>query len=500
MVTAVSAASLLLVPSSTATAGPNDYEAQCFGVSQFGQCIGVGVIPKAYSDAHPNPTKLQLTCLRRQGSVCIGWTVRSIGEQPAASNAHFLGRCVIKTGTIPNEPGAYFELAGGDRAVLDANCDGIHQDSDWVVPAGSRTILHGPGPNRGLLNCVPIRCSMLANLTMVDGAQPGYITAGSCESVPPGPQLKSSGNFGVGEAIANLSVVPLGGFNNYCIYNSADVNIVVDEQGFFSYPNTGGALFRPQSSTRLTDTRIVSSLPLAAGTVTRVETSAPQGATAVMVNLTMVNGTSPGYITAGRCSTIGGFAQTQSSGNFAVSVAIANLAVVSIDPDGSFCIYNSAPVDLIADLQGSFVPASAGGQGFDASDAVRTLDTRTIGTGPPAAGSITRVATGVAPGSTAALVNLTMVDGAGPGYITADLCPALAPGPQTKSSGNFSAGTAIANLSVVPVDAAGSFCIYNSNQVNLVVDVQGAFSVNGSMQFFATAPTRSADSRVAVGS
>ena len=73
------------------------------------------------------------------------------------------------------------------------------------------------------------------------------------------------------------------------------------------------------------------------------------------------------------------------------------------------------------------------------------------------------------------LVNLAMTDGLGAGYITADKCSALQRGPQTKASGNHLAIFAIANLSVVPVDADGSFCIYNQTEVNLVVDLQGAF-------------------------
>lgn len=82
------------------------------------------------------------------------------------------------------------------------------------------------------------------------------------------------------------------------------------------------------------------------------------------------------------------------------------------------------------------------------------------------------------------LANLTMTDGDLPGYITADKCSSLVSGPQTKSSGNHGPGTAIANLTVVPVDPDGSFCIYNQSTVNLVVDIQGAFSSSGSQQYF----------------
>ena len=49
-------------------------------------------------------------------------------------------------------------------------------------------------------------------------------------------------------------------------------------------------------------------------------------------------------------------------------------------------------------------------------------------------------------------------------------------GPQTKASGNHVTFVAISNLSVVPVDADGSFCVYNQTSVHIVVDLQGLFS------------------------
>lgn len=105
------------------------------------------------------------------------------------------------------------------------------------------------------------------------------------------------------------------------------------------------------------------------------------------------------------------------------------------------------------------------------------------------------MSSGAAAGTTAVLVNLTMVGGATSGYITADKCSTLVAGPQTKSNGNHPANSAIANLSVVPVDADGSFCVYNEQPVHLVIDVQGSFSASGTQQFFPTTPTRVLDTR-----
>ena len=47
----------------------------------------------------------------------------------------------------------------------------------------------------------------------------------------------------------------------------------------------------------------------------------------------------------------------------------------------------------------------------------------------------------------------------------------------------------------MPVDADGSFCIYNQTSVHLVVDLQGSFSDTGTQEFFPMTPFRALDTR-----
>lgn len=215
------------------------------------------------------------------------------------------------------------------------------------------------------------------------------------------------------------------------------------------------------------------------------------GATAALVNLTMVGASVPGYITADRCSQLRNEPQSRSSGNHAGPPAVANLAVVGIDPDGALCVYSQVPASMVVDVQGSFAPGA--GLEFAPVAPRRLLDTRTTGPYVPA-GSITRVRTS-ATGARAALVNLTMVDGVMAGYVTADRCSALVAGPQSKSNGNHVAGTAVSNLSMVPLDDDGDFCIYNQVDVNLVVDIQGTFGTARGDRFDWTTPNRLIDTR-----
>jgi len=98
-------------------------------------------------------------------------------------------------------------------------------------------------------------------------------------------------------------------------------------------------------------------------------------------------------------------------------------------------------------------------------------------------------------GTTAVLANIGMVDGSRPGYITADACSALHTGEQSKSNGNYPVAAAVSNLSLVPVDSDGAFCIYNQTSVDLTVDVQGVLSLDGSQHFFPVPTSRVLDTR-----
>ena len=91
----------------------------------------------------------------------------------------------------------------------------------------------------------------------------------------------------------------------------------------------------------------------------------------------MVNGVGRGYITADRCSSMTAAPQAKSNGTIAGTAAIANLAVVPIDSDGSFCIFAQLPVDLVVDIQGASLPTGA------SSSSPFRRRTRVLDTRPP---------------------------------------------------------------------------------------------------------------------
>jgi len=334
--------------------------------------------------------------------------------------------------------------------------------------------------------------AVLTNLTMTRGRSAGYVTADACSALQPGPQERSNGNYLVNQTIANLAVVPIDPDGRFCITNQSPVDLVADVQAYLAPAAAGGLVFVASPASRALDTRTASQP--GDNSITRVATD-HSGSSAVLVNIAMTGARADGYITAGPCSTLRPGNQAFSNGNFRADATVSNLSVVPVDADGAFCIYAQRAVHLVVDVQGAFTAASSEGSGFDTASMARSLDTRLAPGGAPSGGSITRVSTGAPAGTTAVLANIGMVDGARPGYITADACSALQAGEQTRSNGNYPTATAVSNLSVVPIDADGSFCIYNQTTVELTVDVQGLLGPKGSQHFFPTPTSRVLDTR-----
>lgn len=224
-----------------------------------------------------------------------------------------------------------------------------------------------------------------------------------------------------------------------------------------------------------------------------IDTKAPTGATAALVNLTITGATAAGYVTAEPCTAAPAGARTSSNGNTAPGQTVANLAVVALDAKGRFCLYRSQPMHTVVDVQGFFASSSTAGSGGTLYSAVgpqRVMDTRVEAfcapgggcaeLGPVSAGTEMAVTTPmVPPAAVAVLANLTVTEPDASGYLTADSCTSLAPGPQSRSNANFATRDTVANLAVVPLSpsAAGpQFCTYSTARTHKVVDVQGYFA------------------------
>jgi hypothetical protein len=220
--------------------------------------------------------------------------------------------------------------------------------------------------------------AMLSNITVTGTVGAGYLTADSCENLQPGEQTRSNINFGNDDTVANLAVVPMGFVGDkpgFCTLANAGLNQVIDVQGVFAPSPVGQWGYSPAAPSRLLDTRKCTdncAEVFKAGAV--IKMAAPAGASAVLINLTLTDAKAAGYATADKCSSLVPGPQAQSNANVTVGRSVANLAVVPVDADGTFCVYTSSATRVIVDVQGTFSPS--GDLRFIPVSSVRRFDSR----------------------------------------------------------------------------------------------------------------------------
>ncbi|MBI4934446.1 MAG: Ig-like domain repeat protein [Actinobacteria bacterium] len=313
----------------------------------------------------------------------------------------------------------------------------------------------------------------------------GYITAYPCGDRP----TVSSLNFRSAETTSNAAIVPVNDSTGaVCFSASRATHLIVDITGWFA---TGNG-FVDAAPSRLVDTRPghVALRPLTGSfgtdqvrevTVTDIPGLVPaQGVAAVSLNLTVVNPTGAGYVSAYAC----GERPNASSVNFGTGRTVANLAIVPVSASGTVCFYASQSLHLVIDLTGWFEV----GHGFDASGPARVLDTRPgysglrtvtserIGGATMLTVKVTDLA-GLVPadGVGAVSLNVTAIDPEGDGFLTVWACGTR----PDASSLNFAAHRTTAGAVIAPVDAAtGTVCFYSSQNVHLAVDLNGWFVGN----------------------
>jgi hypothetical protein len=229
------------------------------------------------------------------------------------------------------------------------------------------------------------------------------------------------------------------------------------------------------------------------------------GVSAVVLNATVTNTTTPGYLVVyGR-----GVARPLASNlNWTAGQTVPNLVEVPVGPDGKVTVFNSqGSTDVIFDVAGyvSTADQAAGSAGlFNPLVPARLLDTRTgmggattLGAGGTVSLQLSGRGNVPANGVSAVVLNVTATNPSTSGYIT--VWPDGAPRPLA-SSLNFVAGQTVPNRVIVAVGSGGKVDLYNfAGNVDLVVDVGGYFTDatpggTGS-RFNALTPARLLDTR-----
>lgn len=217
--------------------------------------------------------------------------------------------------------------------------------------------------------------AVVANVAAVDCSEPNYFT------VYPGSTMRpftSNLNAGPGRPVPNLVVMGVGSDGCVEVFNShGAAHCLVDVFGYFT---TGdGDRFAPLSPTRLFDTRTGQGIragKLADGEVVPVRVSGsagvpPAGGTAVVINLTVTEPESPGWM---RLTPTGQTAASTSNVNYFADDTVPNLVICKLGDGGMISVDGvGAGAHVIGDVFGYF--SSSGGP-LRTVPPRRLLDTR----------------------------------------------------------------------------------------------------------------------------
>jgi len=225
------------------------------------------------------------------------------------------------------------------------------------------------------------------------------------------------------------------------------------------------------------------------------------GVSAVILNVTAVGATVATHVTVWP----GGTPMPGTSNlNVVGGQTVANLVTTGVGSTGTVEIANhQGELDLLADVVGYYDDGTGPGDLFTAIAPSRVLDTRD-GTGghdgPLLAGDPHDFAVagtvGVPTDSTAAVLNLTAVNGSSASHLTAWPTGEQMPG---VSNINFKPGTTVANLAAVKLGTGGKVSLANNaGGVYTLADVTGYYRGTGN-RFVAVPPTRALDTRLGIG-
>ncbi|MCU1400054.1 MAG: hypothetical protein JWN62_3163 [Acidimicrobiales bacterium] len=323
------------------------------------------------------------------------------------------------------------------------------------------------------------------NVTITDARAAGFVTVWPCGSDRPNA---SSLNYVAGSTVPNGVIAKIGANGKVCLYVSNAAHLLVDVAGFFS----ATAPYVPLLPARVLDTRgdgatfdgqgQRAGLP-ARGSVTEVQITGragvPTDAAAVVLNVTVTEAQGAGFVTVFPCGTE---RPNASNLNYVTGSTVPNNVIAKIGTGGKVCLYTSNATHLLADVNGYFRPTTA----FQAIAPSRLLDTRADGAtidganlaaGVAAPGSVTEVQVtgraGAPVGATAVVLNVTVTEAQGAGFVTVWPCGTDRP---NASSLNYVAGSTVPNGVIAKLGANGKVCLYVSNGTHLLSDLAGFFT------------------------
>ncbi len=373
--------------------------------------------------------------------------------------------------------------------ILDTR-DGTGVAEQRIGPLGARQIIEvdvtgvGGVPDSGA-------GAVVLNVTVTEAPGEGYVTVYPCGA---GRPLASNVNFRRGVNVANQVTAKVGRDGRVCMYASSQTQLVADVSGWYSddFASVPGFFYEQLTPARIIDTRDGTGLgsraigQMAQGEIVAITIPGAGGVPAdadvraATMNVTVTGATEAGYISVFPCDQA---RPTVSNVNFDPSnPTVANLATSRTSSTEQVCFYASVATDLVVDIQGYFSPNP--NVVFTGLTPVRVLDTRDgtgiIGSRPARAGrgSVIELQVagqnGVPADAKAVMLNVTITEASGRGYVTAWPCGRIRP---VASFLNFVRGVDQANLTPVRIGDGGKVCLYVNEGTEVVADLNGFYTL-----------------------
>ncbi len=381
------------------------------------------------------------------------------------------------TGTTPVPQDSYRPLP--PTRILDTRY-GTGSVKAPLGPSGTRDVqVTGAGgvPGSGV-------SSVVLNVTVTDTTSDSFLTV-----YPTGGSVPNASNLNwiARQTVPNLVTVPVGAGGKVTLFNGfGSTDAIVDVQGWYgpSIPTTRDGLYNGVTPARLLDTRYGTGTgthvgPLGQGQTIRVQATGRgnvpgSGVSAVVLNVTVTEPTSNGYLTV---FPTGSAVPNASNLNFVAGATIPNRVIVPVGTGGGVNIFNGwGQVHVVVDIGGWFTDASAtvGGSRFVALSPQRILDTRGGFGAFPSGGTATiKLTDPAAMGITAVVMNATVTNTTAWSYLIA--WPDTS-GRPLASDLNYADHRTVPNLVVTKLGSDGGISLYNAaGDANLILDLDGYY-------------------------
>jgi hypothetical protein len=349
--------------------------------------------------------------------------------------------------------------------------------------------------------------AVVVNVTVTDTTAASYLT------VFPGGQVEpaaSSLNWEAGQTVPNLVTVALSASGTFEAENAlGNTDVVVDVEGYYGPQAVGSGLYNALSSpARICDTRAANPSGLSGEPLNQCEGKAPSagnsllvqvtglagvpssGVGAVVLNVTAVSPSAPGYLTV---YPAGGGTPSTSNVNFSTGQVVANRVIVPVGAGsqlGAIAVLSSGGTpNVLVDVAGWFTdgsnPTATGTQFTPVVSPARVCDTRSsVLYDTPCTGSTLEAGgtlavsvegfDGIPSGVTAVALNVTATNTSAAGYLSISPTGTSLP---TVSDSNWSAHGTVASLVIATVGSGGQINVTNSaGSTDVIVDVVGWFS------------------------